>query len=308
MHAGTDSSPCRPLLPAATTVATLFFHSVDTAPARIESSQPAEVTSEARLRLAATSGRPSVLPTASWLTWSRAASTSEVRARGQLAAPPQEAPVAGENTWMATIDTSGATPREVPLAPTTPATWVPCSQPSPQLQGRAAPAPIMVDWPLGQALFEKQASATTRPARAGWVPSTPESMTATARPAPVNPAAQAVVAPTWTVERSRAGASSRSASMRSTNREVASWARSSLVAPIVTTPRVSSTSAGRPAVGSTASSSWAASVWMRAGVAAARSRTTTSTLPLASAASRSSPETATAAAAPRLRRCRPRRR
>ncbi len=92
----------------------------------------------------------------------------------------------------------------------------------------------------------------TLPSSAGWEPSTPESMMATDRPAPVNPACHAWGAPIWAVERSNAGANHSSASTAATSGEPARRCSASASACMTTTPA--------PCTSSALTSSWSLSV------------------------------------------------
>src|SRR5262245_20696877 len=109
-----------------------------------------------------------------------------------------------ENTCTPMMLASLATPEKlVPRPAAIPATWVPCSQPSIVVgQLMPAPFPTWVVCPFGHSVViivvvvvEKHASATTLPARKGWVLSTPVSRMAMACPAPEKPAVQAPGAP-----------------------------------------------------------------------------------------------------------------
>ena len=115
------------------------------------------------------------------------------------------------NTLMAMMFAPGATPlgaTDGPLAPATmPATCVPWKQPlSAGSQLVPVPGPVALGAPFGQP--PKHASSTTRPARNGWLRSTPVSSTATVWPLPLTPRALTFGDPTIGVVEASAGVTS----------------------------------------------------------------------------------------------------
>ncbi|MEZ5144321.1 MAG: hypothetical protein R2726_17640 [Acidimicrobiales bacterium] len=124
----------------------------------------------------------------------RVRSKSKNSAQGPPPAPHAE-PVTREKTCTEMIDASGATPVNEALRPAVmPATWVPWVHEGLIVHGAPDPGPVAVVgsapghtgvMPAGALSVEKQASATTLPARNGCEESTPVSSTATVWPAPV---------------------------------------------------------------------------------------------------------------------------
>src|SRR5713101_5875245 len=184
IHAGELSFEVEPSLPAATTVAMPTERRLSTSGLIGSPSQLVLERAPPRLRLT----DANVCWVRRLYTRSRPAMMSEFQARAHGGEGHWvETRVCREKTWTAMIcaplaTPENATPALAPLPAAIPATCVPCQHPG-TLSGQltAEPAPSCCDCPFGQTdtdpktLLEKHASSRIRPAKNGWVLSTPVS-------------------------------------------------------------------------------------------------------------------------------------